>query len=226
MQRAVASCPGAVGALQPEMFIDALHEAAPKYRRAARAPLKMKAQDNIPTITSRGTPRSSYPGSPARQSDNTPRAIPCPESLSTTLMAPPARSAESREADSPGQGRMAMILQQLPVLQAELAKAHEAQGQQAHELSSVRKELEELRQSMSMKMSPARRPSDAGITAGDIREASQASQVRHPSVPVIPAASHGNDAAASKLRARLSPPRWQGARVLRLWGHLSRTKRT
>ena len=170
------------------------------------------AQDNIPTITSRGTPRSSYPGSPARQSDNTPRAIPCPESLSTTLMAPPARSAESREADSPGQGRMAMILQQLPVLQAELAKAHEAQGQQAHELSSVRKELEELRQSMSMKMSPARRPSDAGITAGDIREASQASQVRHPSVPVIPAASHGNDAAASKLRARLSPPRWQGAR--------------
>lgn len=171
------------------------------------------AQDNIPTITSRGTPRSSYAGSPARQSDNTPRAIPCPESLSTTLMAPPARSAESsREADSPGQGRMAMILQQLPVLQAELAKAHEAQGQQAHELSSVRKELEDLRQSMSMKMSPARRPSDAGaVTAGEIREASQ---VRHPSVPVIPAASHGNDAAASKLRARLSPPRWQGARGL------------
>eukprot|EP00435_Cladocopium_sp_Y103_P062944 s689_g24.t1 len=118
------------------------------------------ARDRIPVITStRGTPHSSYPGSPARHGD-TPRAIPCPEpSLSTTLLAPVAPpepdagptgpvgpagpagpSGPSEEPTSPG--RMAMILQQLPVLQAELAKAHETQGQQAHQLHSVRKELE------------------------------------------------------------------------------------
>lgn len=181
------------------------------------------AHDRIPVI-SRGSPaNSSYPGSPARRGE-TPRAIPCPEpSLSTTLLSPapvapsaprdaePAPREEPTEPTSPG--RVATILQQLPLLQAELAKAHETQGQQAHQLHSVRKELEELRQSMSlqkMSTSPARRPSDAGNVTPSSEAASRARQL---SAPVIPAASHGNDAAAKKLRARLSPPRWQGARA-------------
>eukprot|EP00435_Cladocopium_sp_Y103_P064316 s689_g26.t1 len=71
----------------------------------------------------------------------------------------------------------------------------------------------ELRQSMSlqkMSTSPARRPSDAGNVTPPTEAASRARQL---SAPVIPAASHGNDAAANKLRSRLSPPRWQGARA-------------
>lgn len=175
------------------------------------------ARDRIPVITSRGSPHSSYPGSPARHGE-TPRAIPCPEpSLSTCPVAPvaaPERDAGAAGASEPtSPGSVATILQQLPLLQAELAKAHETQGQQAHQLHSVRRELEDLRQSMSlqkMSTSPARRPSDAGNVTPPSEAASRARQL---SAPVIPAASHGNDAAANKLRARLSPPRWQGARA-------------
>eukprot|EP00913_Durusdinium_trenchii_P014622 g13721.t1 len=103
------------------------------------------AADHIPVITStRDTPRSSYAGSPLRHSrENTPRAIPCPEASLTTTLSAPHGTRESATAEAMP-SNVAALLQQLPHLQAELAKAHQAQGQQASELSSVRRELEEL----------------------------------------------------------------------------------
>ncbi|CAK9068799.1 unnamed protein product [Durusdinium trenchii] len=116
-----------------------------------------QARDHIPVITStRDTPRSSYAGSPLRHSrENTPRAIPCPEASLTTTLSAPHGTRESATAEAMP-SNVAALLQQLPHLQAELAKAHQAQGQQASELSSVRRELEELRLSLTLQKSTTR----------------------------------------------------------------------
>eukprot|EP00931_Biecheleriopsis_adriatica_P099015 TRINITY_DN7324_c0_g1_i1.p1 TRINITY_DN7324_c0_g1~~TRINITY_DN7324_c0_g1_i1.p1 ORF type:complete len:1649 (-),score=325.83 TRINITY_DN7324_c0_g1_i1:33-4979(-) len=113
-----------------------------------------------------GTASSSAPTTreslqPAMPSDN---IVPVqngrePELSSTTEQRPIATPPGGAEADSAA----AALLQQLPLLQAELVKATEARDHHATELSSVRKELEELRLTVarqSTPRSPARRPGD------------------------------------------------------------------
>ncbi|CAE7593571.1 KIF13B [Symbiodinium natans] len=72
------------------------------------------------------------------------------------------------ESDEPRMD-LAAILQQLPQLHAELAKAYEIQGVQASELVSVRREIEDLRLNLAKATpSPARRPGDPSRSSGTL----------------------------------------------------------
>jgi len=80
-----------------------------------------------------------------------------------------ATSASTGAETSEERMDMAAVLQQLPQLHAELAKAYEMQDVQASELVSVRREIEDLRMNLARATpSPARRPGDPSRGSGTL----------------------------------------------------------
>ncbi|CAJ1341522.1 unnamed protein product [Effrenium voratum] len=167
-----------------------------------------QAHSNIVAVSD-GSPRTrtSRTGSPSRF---TPRASIDRQSYA----APPEPSfgpcsTSSLHQSAPSSPRVAQIMQQLPALHAELAKAHEAQGVHATELEVVRKELEDLRLSIARQTtSPARRPGDSIRLSGTVAE--DTSQPK-PSPRKLSSPKQSSPRERGPCKVKISPRRWQSA---------------
>ncbi|CAE7167733.1 KIF13B [Symbiodinium necroappetens] len=180
-----------------------------------------QAQSGIPVLKAASGPG---PEESAHTQEAAAASLPMWKQLSSATSASTGAETSEERMD------MAAVLQQLPQLHAELAKAYELQDVQASELVSVRREIEDLRMNLARATpSPVRRPGDPSRGSGTLSPLRGGEEAEMPLLSksnLVPSTQTAGGAVASAAVAaavrqtppnRASTPRRPRAPVAPVW---------
>lgn len=180
-----------------------------------------QAQSGIPVLKATSGPG---PEGSAHTQEAAAASLPMWKQLSSATSASTGAETSEERMD------MAAVLQQLPQLHAELAKAYELQDVQASELVSVRREIEDLRMNLARATpSPVRRPGDPSRGSGTLSPLRGGEEAEMPLLSksnLVPSTQTAGGAVASAAVAaavrqtppnRASTPRRPRAPVAPVW---------